>query len=298
MPSKKEESIVDLDQAVLNALDVFCKVKPPVVNPKEFKRPLVVGSVNAAFTGRIIFRSADALFADESSYKELLKGCEVDGAVLISASGAKSAPGIAEYLKKKGIHVTLWTNNNEAPAMKYADETKFFPKVPEPYTYNTSTYLGMILGSTGENPAKIKEYIQKTVAPRIPDMSKHKAFFLIIPNNFSLIKDMLQTKFDELFGPIVSARIFTPEQTMHAKTVIRSDTEFFLSFGYENKMWGTARAEIPLPSWADYGTMMAVGYYVIGHIQKQHPPYFKRSIDTYVKFQNKLFNQDSGVIVR
>ena len=54
---------------------------------------------------------------------------------------------------------------------------------------------------------------------------------------------MLWTKFDELFGPMITTRVYTPEQTKHAKTVIDSDTELFISFGYENMLFGKEQIE-------------------------------------------------------
>jgi hypothetical protein len=42
---------------------------------------------------------------------------------------------------------------------------------------------------------------------------------------------MFLTKFDELFGPLMSARMFTFEQTKHAKTVVASEPELFINQG-------------------------------------------------------------------
>ena len=111
---------------------------------------------------------------------------------------------------------------------------------------------------------------------------------------------MLNTKFDELFQPAVSGRVFTPEQSKHAKSVVKYDKEMFISFGYENKLFGDSdkRLNIPLPTNCDYGGIMAVAYYVIGKIQKQHPPYFKDGIDDFTKNASKIFGQKIPSLVK
>lgn len=50
--------------------------------------------------------------------------------------------------------------------------------------------------------------------------SRYDAFYLMVPPALDSIREMFLTKFDELFGPLVSARVFTFEQTKHAKTVL------------------------------------------------------------------------------
>ncbi len=91
----------DLDECVLNALDLFERNGLPQLSLGEYKRPLVVGSGNAAVTGRILFNDKDAVFADESTYSRKLEAVNgIDGAILISASGGKHAPGIAKNLNQ------------------------------------------------------------------------------------------------------------------------------------------------------------------------------------------------------
>lgn len=288
--------IINLDQGVLNALQLFIDQTIPVLKLPAFKRPLIVGSGNAAVTGKILFEDTDAVFADESSYLQKLNAIRnIDGCVLISASGGKHAPLIAKELQPRKKKVILLTTNPNAPAREYVDEMILFPKLPEPYTYNISTYLGLILSKTKENPQKIIDYIQKI---RIPSNLKgYGSFFILVPPEFDLILEMFLTKFDELFGSKVSGRVFTVEQAKHAKTVVPSDKELFISFGEENKIFGKHRWEVPLPKDAGYGLMMALGYYVIGQIQKQHPPYFKQNIERYCRESSKVFGEKIEVMV-
>lgn len=297
-----ESSLPDLDVAVLGALELFSKSPLPSFPTISYTRPLVVGSGGAAVTGKILFEDADAAFADESTYEKALHVVSaIDGAVLVSASGGKHAIRVARFLQERGVPITLITNNSDAPAKKFVNEGDVivFPKNREPYTYNTSTYLGMILASTREDPSSILSFITEYVVPAIPDsLSHYDAFFIMIPSQYDALGEMFSIKFDELFGPKVNGRVFTLEQAKHAKTVISSEKECFIHFGGKQDIFGDPdrRVEIPLPAVADFGAMMAIGYCVIGHIQKQHRPYFKENIAEYVKKASKMFSKEISTI--
>ena len=293
-----KEELINLDECVINALNLFIEKGIPKFELPSFVRPLVVGSGNAAVTGKIIFEDADAVFADESNYMQKLDAIKtIDGAVLISASGGKHAPIIAAELKKRGIKTILLTNTENSAAGKLVDIVNVFAKNPEPYTYNTSTYLGMILSKTGEDPKKILDAIEK-IKNTIPnDLSKYKAYFILIPDEFEDIREFFLTKFDELFGPNLVGRVFTPDETKHAKTVEPSDTELFIGLGYDDELFGKNRLNIELPKGFSYGMLLAVGYYVIGQIQKANPPYFKENIERYIAEASKIFGEKLSVIV-
>jgi len=293
------DKIIDLDICLINALDLFIQKGISQIGSIDFKRPIVLGSGNAAITGKIIFEDFDAVFADESNFIKKLGAIKnIDGAILISASGGKHAPIIAEELKKRNISTTLLTNTKKSSAERLVNKTYFFDKNVEPYTYNTSTYLGMILGKTKENPKIILDTINN-IAKLIPnDLSKYKSFYIIIPNEFENIREMFVTKFDELFGPMLVGRVYTPEQTKHAKTVTDSGEELFISIGYDNLLFGKNRLNIPLPVNFNYGMLMSVGYYIIGKIQKAKPPYFKENIEAYVEKASVIFNEKLNVFVK
>jgi hypothetical protein len=293
----KKLVIENLDEAVNKALEFISKSKLPKLDI-SFTRPLVVGSGNAAATGRILFQDRDAVFADESTYETKLAAAKgIDGAVLISASGGKHAPIIAQKLKERGIKTILLTSNPKAQASSLVDRTYVFPKIAEPYTYNTVTYLAMILAKTGEKPQDILKLVN--TIKKLPNFKKYDAFFLIVPEKFDNIREMLYTKFDELFGPMINKRICTPEQVKHAKTVIPYGKEFFISFGYKNELFGkkSSRWNIPLPDNSDYGSIMALSYYIVGKIQGQQRPYFKENIERYCKETSKMFSQDIKPII-
>jgi hypothetical protein len=300
VPTNKQKSIaktdlIDLDECVINALELFeRKTLKPLTLPR-MRRPLVLGSGNAAITGKILFEDMDAVFADESNYKEILKSHTVDHAIIISASGGKHAPILAQDLEKREIPTTLLTCNPDAPARSFVTDDFVSPKNAEPYTYNTSTYLGMILRMTKENPTRIKEYLSQEI--NIPDLKAYTAFYIILPNEFGLLREMFLTKFDELFGPVINGRVYTVDQTKHAKTIVPSEKELFIGLGYENTTWGTHRINV-VPDRIGYGTLLSIGYFIIGHIQKQHPDYFKDNIIRYTKEASELFGEHIEPIVR
>lgn len=296
-------SLPDLDVVTLAALELFSSQDTPVINFDIFSRPLVVGSGNAAVTGKLLFSDKDAVFADESSYLHKLNTIgSIDGVFLLSASGGKHAVEIAKVLTERFVPVVLLTTNRQAPAREYISDSSVsvFPKNREPYTYNTSTYMSMILSKTHENPQAILSFIQKEVLPVIPqNFASYDAFYVLIPSEFNDIREMFETKFNELFGPKLKARIFTLEQTKHAKTVVPHDTELFVSFGVENTRFGRKenRIYIPLPKEVNFAALMAIGYVVIGHIQKQFPPYYKENIEAYTDKTSKEFGSDINPIV-
>ena len=298
-------SIPNLDIAVLGALELFIHQPLPKIDLSMYKHPLVVGSGNAEATGKIIFEKADAVFASESNFEEKLKNIPtIDGVVLISASGGKHAPVIARRAKALNKHVTLITNTPNSPAHNELDnihnyDEYILPKNREPYTYNASTYMGMILAASKEDPAKIKEFLESNTAQiDYPNFANYNKFYLIVPAKYSGIIRMLQVKFIELFGRNIARDIETDECVPHATTVAPSD-ELFISFGIKNNIWGKPgnRLHIPLPDNADYGAMMAVGYYVVAQIQKAYPHFFKDNISAYTVGVSKIFNSKITPIV-
>jgi hypothetical protein len=303
------KSLIDLDQCVVNALNLF--MDPGTVFPKpnlaQFKRPLVVGSGNAIATGRIIFDTHDAVFADEGSYKGKLDTIgSIDGVVLLSASGGKHAPVIAKDVKARGKRIILFTCNPSPLAKNDVDELHVFPSQPEPYTYNTSTYMGMLMACMIDDPRaearKILDHIHNVIDPTLTKWGKrlgdYNAFYLLVPEEFDLIRIMLMTKFVELFARRIARDVFTWEQAKHATTVVETPKELFLAFGRENTTFGKDRLTIPLPQSATYPAIMAVGYYVIGKLQAQKPDWFKQSIDSFAQRASQVFGQKIEPMVR
>ena len=302
MKSFTLKDIPNLDTCVLGALELLNREKVPKINI-PYKHPLVVGSGNAEATGKILFHDKDAIFANESNLKTKIKTKGIDGIVIISASGSKHAPIIAKKAKQHKKHITLITTKDHSQTEKYLDKKHshdefIFPRQREPYTYNTSTYLGMILGKTKENPKEIYNFIKNKIDKlNLSKLRTYKRFYLIIPPKFSLIKRMFEVKFIELFGREIARDIETSEYIKHATTVIPSK-ELFISFGEKNTHYGKKenRLYIPLPKKADFGTIIAIGYYIIGKIQS-HNPYFKKNIEKYTKEASKVFNTRIGPIV-
>ncbi len=298
-------SLPNLDVVVMGALELFTQNGVEKLDI-PFKRPLVVGSGNAEATGKILFSDSAAVTASESSYTQKLATiADIDGVVIVSASGAKHAPIIARTAVESGKKVVLLTATpNSETSQLFGNNPDFkdyvLPKNREPYTYNTSTYMGMILAKTGEDASAIKSYIETTVDQiALPDFSKYQKYFMVVPPEFSGITRMLQVKFIELFGREVARDVETSEYMRHATTVVPSDQELFISFGEENTIWGTPenRLFIPLPENADYAAMMAIGYYTVGKIQAHYEHMFKDNIVNYTTEASKLFGSTITPIV-
>lgn len=294
-------NIPDLDEIVLQTLDFFTKNPPPSLDINSYNLPFVVGSGNAYNTGLILFSGKAAIFADESNFKSVLpayskaiKSKLITQAVVISASGGKDSVWEIELSKEHGLHTTLITTKADSPAAKIADKTYVFQSIDEPYTYNTSTYMGMILGATHENIADMKASIDSLKFPKSFD--NYKSYSFVLPDKFSAICPMLDIKRHELFGPMLSLRAFPQGHARHAKFVIRSKEELVMSINKKNDYFGDpqGRWDITLPENANFATVMAVTYYIVGKIQKSKPQYFKENIDNYVSdYGPKAYSPDT-----
>jgi len=296
----REDSLPDLDTVVLAALEYFERDPSHKELPAQDKKVLVLGGGGAYTTGSMLYDAAYT--ANESTYTTAFDTyTDIEAVVVVSASGAKHAPEMVAYAQKQGIETFLITTTRKSPAGKLLDteHVHIFPRLREPYTYNVSTYLGMLLAKTREDAGGIKGHVE-TVLQGLPDsFSSFDAFTLIVPPAFESVRGLFIAKFEELFGPRIAARVYTTEQIKHAKTVVSSPTECFISFGERNKVFGTkeTRLHVPFSETADVAECMALGYAVIGTIQKQLPPYFKDSITGYVKEASKLFDTKISVIV-
>lgn len=283
------QKIINLDQAVINALEFLSKEKLPKLNLKNFSFPLVVGSGNAYNTAQIIFSKQKAIIADESNfkeiidrYKDLIRKKIIKEAIIISASGEKDSVWEIELAKKNKLKTILLTCSSNSTAAKLADQVFVYPKIAEPYTYNVSTYLGMILSFTGENPNNILNFIKKIkLAKKISDF---KSYSFVLPDEFLNICPMLDIKKSELFGPLVSLRAFSFGHARHAKFVVRDKNELVITLGKEkNKYFGEekSRWQIDLPKNSDFALLLCLTYYLIGKIQEIKPAYFKKYIKNY-----------------
>src|SRR3989338_646516 len=282
------DKLPDLDEAVINALNFFSG-KSLDLNI-SFKFPIVAGSGNAVPAGKILFSDKCAGFSTESTFRQVYETYKnyADGVVVISSSGSKDSVQIAEFFQQKNIPVKLLTctENSECGHVVGIENTIVSPKLSEPYTYNTSTYMGMILGKTRENPEAILRYLEATDISGT--IGKYSAYVIVVPDKFVHICDMYKTKFDELLCPHVFGRAFTEGTARHAKNISISNEELWIGIGANVNYYGTQRLHIPIPENADYGLMMAVGYYLIGKIQKTNYPWFKENIEEYCKVRGPV----------
>lgn len=302
LESFDENNLPSLREVVLGALELFIKNGMSNVTIKEFKKPVIVGSGNAIASAKILYANKDCVFADENNYQEAISREGIDGVVIFSASGAKHAPIIAKAAVDKGLITQLvtCTPNSPAEAIVGKENTIISLKNREPYTYNTSTYMGWIISITKEDPKIIYDFLTKDIANFLQniDFSKYNGFLLATPNEFPGVKQLFEVKFIELFGRKVARDVKTFEELKHAVTVVPSDTELAIKFGSNVIDFQNDAIEIPMPKNLGPGFLMAIGYFVIGHIQEQHPQYFKENIKSYIERLNQTdFGKGMKVVV-
>ena len=281
--------IKSLDAIVNEALDFFSKNLPPKLNLETYSFPLVVGSGNAFNVGKILFAKQAAIFANESNFREIIKRYQslikngtIHEALIISASGEKDSVWEIEEAKTVGLKTTLLTCSLNSSAAQIADEVKVYRKLAEPYTYNFSTYWGMLLSASDEKVENIKDALEKLKTPA--NFGTYESYSFILPDKFGDLAPMLDIKRHELFGPKLSLRAFTFGEARHAKFVIRDPKELVISFG-ANEFFGdpNSRWEINLPKDIGSAGMMALTYYLVGQIQNKQPDYFRENIERFCK---------------
>jgi hypothetical protein len=295
-----ESTLPNLDEVVIGALSYLEALDIPSVPVRVHQHPLIVGSGNAHHVGRILFRETDATYVEEGNFADALRRKQNDAVYIISASGSKHALSLAERAVGAKVPSYLITNTEDSPAgMLLGKEYTFiFPHIREPYTYNTSTYLSMLYGGTGVSPRRIHSYIETVIDPLLINLENYKAFLIVIPPEFADVRKMFETKFDELFGPHILGRAVTTEELKHAKTVVTSKEQCFVSFGSETQCGNPGRRiSIPLMENAIHAEVVALGYYLIGKIQKANPSYYKENIAQYVKEASAMFGHEIPIIV-
>lgn len=300
------QNLPNLDESVLAALDFFQTNPPARLNLKKFHLPLVAASGNAYNTAQAIFAGQPAIIANESNFRQILKAYRpliknkiIKEALIISASGEKDSVWEIIAAKRAGLKTYLLTCHPDSSAARLTDSTVAYKKLPEPYTYNTSTYLGMFLGATGENPQIIKNFIRRLKLPR--NFSKFSAYAFILPDDWGAIAPMLEIKRDELFGPHLALRSFSAGAARHAKFVNVWNKELVISLG-QNKYFGMkkSRWEIKLPTTFGPAGALALTYYLVGKIQASRSAYFKNNIARWCQEGPKAYGQKKSfpVIVK
>ena len=282
--------IINLDESVSKALDFFIQNTTPTIDLSEFNLPFVVGSGNAYNTGMILFSNKAAVFADESNFKNIIESYKpviekglIKDAIIISASGEKDSVWEIELAKSYGLKTTLLTCSEDSSSAKIASKVIAYRKIAEPYTYNVSTYLGMVLSATGEKSEKIKSLIQELKLPA--DFGLYKSYAFILPDEYLNICPMLDIKKSELFGGHISIRAFSQGHARHAKFVVPSEDELVISVNSKNEYFGHPqhRWDIALSEESGFAEMLCLTYYLVGKIQKVKPSYFKENIENYCK---------------
>lgn len=296
-----ENNLISLSDCVLAALELF---QTQNIKKAEFwncKKPLIAWSGNAIVTAKIIFWDMQAEFCDETNFDNSLEK-DIDSVIILSASWEKHAPIFAQKAQNKNIATFLLTCAQNSSAQKIVGEknTIITPKNREPYTYNTSTYMGWIFAKTWESAKDVQEFIFHTIDPILEsiDFSQFDSYLLVTPDKFAWVNQLFRVKFIELFWRKIARDVFSYEHLKHAITVVPHEKELAISFWEWEFDFENTRLQIPLPENADLATIMAIWYYVIGKIQKSYPDYFGQNIWNYIQRANDTwFSQGLKVIV-
>lgn len=159
-----------LREVVLETIDLYStKSSLPQISLTQFHTPLIVGSGNGYYTGRILFRDTPAYFAVESEVeKKLEKIASITDVVVVSASGEKHAPIILETAKRYGKRTFLISSSEKSRGRDIADASIIMPKIREPYTYNTSTYFGYMLSETPDlDLTGLRDFLEKSLTEKL-----------------------------------------------------------------------------------------------------------------------------------
>lgn len=300
MDTFTEENLPGLSTCTLGALELFASQGLPEVKIPDYQKPIIVGSGNAIVTAMMLYGDKDAIFADENNYQQALER-DHDGAVIFSASGEKHATVVAQYYTEKKVPTTLVTCNPHSTAggILGAEHVVVTPKNREPYTYNTSTYMGWVFAKTRENPEEILNFINTTVKPNLSEkIAQYDGYLLVTPDWFSKGNRLFEVKFIELFARRVARDVRTFEELKHAVTVVPYEKELCIQYGEGEVEFANNKITIPLPEKAGLATVMAIGYYVIGQIQEGKPQWFKEHIGEYIALAaSKPFGKGLKVIV-
>ena len=296
-----QDNLIPLDECVLAALELFSIHEINKLDLSRFKCPLIAGSGNAIVTAEIIFWDIDCVFCDETNFdSQILK--DVDWVIIVSASGEKHAPIFAKKAQDKNIKTLLLTCAKNSSAQKIVGKknTIITSKNREPYTYNTSTYMGWIFAKTWESPKYIQEFISKNIDPILEkiDFSNFDSYLLVTPDRFAWVNQLFRVKFIELFGRKIARDVFSYEHLKHAITVVPHEKELAISFWQWEFDFENTRVNFPLPDDISLAGMMAIWYYVIWKIQKSHQNYFQDNISEYINRMNQSwFSKSLKVIV-
>lgn len=290
-----ENSLPSLKEVVIWALELFSEKKPDKIKFKNFKKRAIIWSWNAILAWKILFKDWENFFATENDYKNILNINWIDWITILSASWWKHSSIMAKFFQDKWYEIELitCTENSKTSWIIWNENCIITSKNPEPYTYNTSTYLWWILWATWENPEKILEFLNELEEwLKDFDFTQFKWFLFALPSEFWLASWMIDTKFIELFWREISRDIKTFEELKHACSVVVSKDELLIKFWTEKTLnnsevyfnWEELEILIPEDFW--YAWILFLWYFISWKIQEQMPDYFRESIWKYVEYLN------------
>jgi len=287
-----------LSEVVIDALQFHAGSTSPSLNLNQNESLFVFGSGNALPTGKVIFANYPAIFSDETNFKETIrKFPNTKKCVVVSASGEKHAPIMIDFLLNKSYDVHLITCSRRSSSADITPRKNVFfcDFIDEPYTYNVSTYIGMMRFVDNMNLLSLSNYLSSEIAQFANYLEKSKSYYFILPDQMSAIAQMVVTKLDEIFGSTLCGRCYTLSQTVHAKTVISNTDELFISLGLNNNVIGTNKLNIPMKDYWSYIGFVSVAYYIVGCIQKFKGQKFFEYIESYKNQHENIIHRSQEI---
>lgn len=223
---------------------------------------VLAGSQSAFCAGVAMHRHAGRPFAgikeadakggiDRAKDFFLWNGLKI-GATIVSSTGSRNIVPVAEYARFKAllpVSVITCTRNSEV-AQRMGREIHEIPvpgKEPgsyltedilEPPTVNTVTYGRMLQGVTHEDISLIDQEVRNLPRPPGGGYSRYRAFSFLLPDDMPDIAEMVDWKFNEIFGRRVPARATYWTNFMHGGGINDAEDELYVSFGVDNPYFG------------------------------------------------------------
>jgi hypothetical protein len=292
-----QSKIPPLSYYVRRALDFIGENRGFKLNLPESRRTLVVGSGNAYWTGRLIYRLSDRKFSHAEEVQAIhhidSEHEDLGDVTIVSATGSRQVVDVAKYAMDKGLKVNSITcnpNSELKAALGERINEILIPSISEPPTINTASYGMMLYGITGEGPKPITDFLQEINAPS-QGYATYDSFSTILPDSMLELGRMASWKMHEIFGRSRGTLGTNATQLIHGGAVRDSDRELFIGIGVGGKVFDRIR-RVPPPEEKRHIVSLPAGfgplgyfmttYHIIGMIQEQlNDRGFGRGLETY-----------------
>jgi hypothetical protein len=268
----------------------------------DFSMPLVTGSQNGYLTGVQLYKTARKAFTHGREVDAMLHidAGRIDGVTIVTATGTRDVIPIAGRALERKIPVRAITCAASSPLLGQYGSHKLFSATVlsmedapvHPQTTNIATYGKMLMGVSGENPARIGKLIDEF---SYPDLSTCRALTVIFPDSMSTVSEMVDWKIrGENIARQAPGMATYVTNFMHGASVIDSPGEHYVAIGLDTEESKTLQSvlphvhekrlhmlDVPQSLRGPLAYMMA-GYAVVGKFQQRYPA-FLGDIAAYVE---------------